>query len=985
LNQPRPRRSARSLTIALLVALVGLLLSMPFVGRRGMVPPALDTAEIVVEEIHRGIDRGRRLPAEVALPHLARAGLLPFIAQLPLREDVRARVRARVRSEGFVDDLVPFLLFLKSTYVTTHEMRGRDFDATLRRRIDPAEALPGMEHELFRWVPEPGSADQEHEAEGENGGGFGVDQELIAELLNFYDALYLVDHDPDAPISDRLACGSDQIEARMTAAAGRAEEPLRRLLERVLAQLEPGSEMASALAGILSDPERMETIGLTVVQFIEQTICKHAQMLSTTVARERELKAFLLSELDEPRGGRLWAYLEYAQRARRYGAMIVVDGLQGHLVEALAAGDAGSPFIRQVVLEQRAGTAAMRPASGEGPDLSQQTDFLEAFAASGFSHPAYLPFFRDLYDDAGPDDPIAPLGIARSGISTTPTISVRNLPLVLTGSPVAGPGGTGIPNFHFVDRDYRRDGVRQGRAYYFFGNDALQLTALTERAGMKSLFEQLAARSSYSCGAQYDEWAHAGIDPFFNLAIGEAARDFGERLCFSQLERRAERERESRADRRSLLELRDRLGREVPFYDWYGLWEQRTGRLRARQLIERIGELESEPFPELLVYYNPWPDHFAHFTGPFSDEILSPSGELARLDYWLERLTGLYRDAGVFDRTLFGLAGDHGLGPVFRLESPRARVLDPMEARGVPLRVIKISSDEGEGPKLTHALEPPSMRGYDVVIASTAGGNLMLDLFVDQGARWHIQPLESDLRAWQPIAWQGESEEGSAPRRIDLIFELISGLGDTLDYLVVRTEPCDVDGGAVRVLGPAGEAVVTRRGDLIHYQAIVGDPLETERASPYEDLDDEAKQRHLELLDRCRSRAAITDSDTWCNESEWRQLARHTPRPDSVVQIAHLYDLDRAGTVNLFPAPGVGYNSVVPGRHAGESFHEKDAFVGVFGAPLEHAGSRPEAAVGRSAPRAILEYLRGGAGLLREPGWEESRGGEDDSARPPAS
>ena len=83
--------------------------------------------------------------------------------------------------------------------------------------------------------------------------------------------------------------------------------------------------------------------------------------------------------------------------------------------------------------------------------------------------------------------------------------------------------------------------------------------------------------------------------------------------------------------------------------------------------------------------------------------------------------------------------------------------------------------------------------------------------------------------------------------------------------------------------------------------------------------------------------ARTDDPASWCDENTWRRLTRYTARPDSVVQLAHLYDSDRAGTINLFPSTGIGYNSKVPGRHAGESFHEKDAFVGFFGEPRDVA------------------------------------------------
>jgi hypothetical protein len=122
-------------------------------------------------------------------------------------------------------------------------------------------------------------------------------------------------------------------------------------------------------------------------------------------------------------------------------------------------------------------------------------------------------------------------------------------------------------------------------------------------------------------------------------------------------------------------------------------------------------------------------------------------------------------------------------------------------------------------------------------------------------------------------------------------------------------------------------------------------------------------------LKRCRTEATRDDESSWCLEAEWRQLSRYTPRPDSVVQLAHLYDLDRAGTINLFPAPGVAYNSIVPGRHAGESFHEKDAFAGVWGVPLAGDGPRTEAALGGSVPTAIYEYLKGEPVSPGDEGW----------------
>lgn len=84
----------------------------------------------------------------------------------------------------------------------------------------------------------------------------------------------------------------------------------------------------------------------------------------------------------------------------------------------------------------------------------QQVRFLSTLAEQNYQDPYYLPFFKQLYQHYRQT-------IVQVGISSTPTISVRNLPIIKTGAKVSGLGGTGIPNFHFVDR-------QADRAYYFW-------------------------------------------------------------------------------------------------------------------------------------------------------------------------------------------------------------------------------------------------------------------------------------------------------------------------------------------------------------------------------------------------------------------------------------------------------------------------------------------------------------------------------------
>lgn len=881
-----------------------------------------------------------RVPWKLAYPYLVRLKLDPWLDGLPLEPDVRARVRANVHSREFVGEVLPFLAAVQETYGAPEDAKEQSFDAELRRRFSPRDRVPGIEHTMFAWEPK-----------AEDAAPAALDAEVAAELVSIYDALYLRDRPPDAPLRERLECESEPDDARLRVLVARVEPSVRRLLEAAASRLDPKGEYEPALRAVLREPDRLEAVSVSLIDFVNQQVCKHYRTFATRVFREQQLREWMERELDEPGGGELWAFLAWSNDERRYAVHVIVDGLQGHLMEALASGDPRNPFVQQILAEHR--NAGARAPLGERSSAApaQSIVFLERLGGKGFQDPRYLPFFRGLY--------AAPSGIARVGVATTPTISVRNIPLVQTGAPVAGTRSTGIPNFHFVDRHVRE----QGRAYYFFGNDAVLLEALAHSAGMRTLPERLPRLSSYACAVPYDRGAHHTLDAFLNLGVGERMRDFAELRCIPDLERRATNERRLRALRAELLALRPVLTSEPPWWARWRLWERSAEDGLARRKIAEIAELEQETIPEYLAYYNPWPDHFAHFEGPFADEILAPSGELARLDYWLGRLSAVYRSAGVADRTLFGMAGDHGLTPVFHLLNPEVEVFDRMREEGVDLRVVKISSDEGEGPKLTNRLNPPSMRSVDAVVASTAGGNYMIDLFVDQGAGWSSQPVYEQVRAIRPAA-------GGPP--VDVVHELVTRLPESLDYLAVRESACDYANCVTRLValrdGKRADAWIDRRGDRIHYRWQGADLLDTARTTPYETLRPEDRAAHAALLKRCVTDAPLEDVTRWCNENEWRELASWTSRPDSVGQLAHLYDIDRAGTVNLFPREGIGYNTKVPGRHAGESFHEKDAFVGFWGEPIT-ARERPRTALNGSVAVVLYEWLIGRPIVEGEDGW----------------
>ncbi len=902
-------------------------------ARPPVLPSVVETRlDLLAQEIYDVAAWARRIPYDFALPRIARSRIRSYVEDLDLDEQTRERVLARLDSRGFVDEVVPFALALRDVYMDPGD-DVETFDSWLRRTFDRSRAHPGFEHSMFRW-----DAEEDEDDGGDSPPVF--DSELAAQLVEFYDALYLREHGPAADLGDQLACARRDSDRARVAAAARVRPVLRKLLAGVRERVEPGGEIAASLDEILGDDKALDTVSLSVVHFLDVLVCRHYRIFATEILRQRQLREWMLAELDKPGGGRLWAFLELSQQ-RRHAVLTVVDGLQGHLVQSLAGGAAGDPFLRQVLAEYETGASARIEGAKAAPP--QQIDFLRDIAVSGVTHDAYLPFFGRLYRQ--------PLGIAAFGISTTPTISVRNLPIAKTGATVAGPGGTSIPNFHFVDRHWERPDGSTGRAYYFYGNDALQLEVLAEASGLQTLFSRLARRNTFSCAAQYDAEAHYRLDAFLNLALGEGVRDFGEVRCVAELRRRAAAQVELRDKRRRLLEKRQALTGEVSWFRFLRRSAQSDERKLAALLIDEIAALEPAAMPELLVYYNPWPDHFAHFTGPFADEILSFSGELNRLDYWLGAVEDTYRAAGISDRTLFAMAGDHGLTPVFQIVYPEKAVFERLRARGIDLKVVKISSDEGEGPKLTHPLDPPTMHGYDAVVASTAGGNYMIDFFADQGANWQRQPVLDELRELRLV-------DGGGP--VDVVDEIARALADSLDYLVVRVTPCDVGGGEVALFGRrdgvARTARIARRGDRIFYESDGGDLLQLEEASPYARLSADQIADWTELFDRCVRRARREQPAQWCDESEWRRLTTYTPRPDSVVQLAHLYDSDRAGTVNLFPRLGVGYNTVVPGRHAGESFHEKDAFAGVWGEVVQRT-ARPRSAVIGSVPATVYAYL----------------------------
>ncbi|MEE8415992.1 MAG: hypothetical protein V3S05_06950, partial [Desulfobacterales bacterium] len=587
--------------------------------------PIFSEGQIIVNTIYDTSKWALRVPYKLAFPLIARMKLKGMVENLSLRQDVHKRVIARIESKGLVDEIIPFLSAVKDLYVPTGQFKNNeDFDTYLRNQFNPTSTIPGIEHTMFQWKT------PHKDPEASNGSG--LNDYFVSQLVYLYDAIYLQGKDPKAKLGSRLACEQEKTDTELRVLADRAMPIMKNILEYVAGLLPDGHEYKRAVIKAARERDRLQTITVSLIEFVDQQVCKHYRMFATSIFRQAQLREWLRNELKEERkgNGRLWTYLAYANEHRRYAMHIVVDGLQGHLVEALATGNGKNAFIQKIMHDQRNANkfapkgqyskTLIEVLKEEGKPPRLNHDFIKRFSRRGFTNDHYLPFFRDLYKDQTNGNPSTgdttkPYGIAITGISTTPTISVRNLPIAMTGAPVAGKGATGLPNFHFVDRHFVYAGDHRGRPYYFFGNDALRLQELTRKAGMKTLFERFSRLTSFNCGGQFDRGAYNTVDGFVNLAVGENVRDFGEMICVSELERRAANEKILREKRQALLDLRATLTARHQLWEWYDLRGKRNARVLAERLIDEIAELEQDAFPEYLLYYSPWPDHFAHFKG----------------------------------------------------------------------------------------------------------------------------------------------------------------------------------------------------------------------------------------------------------------------------------------------------------------------------------------------------------------------------------
>ncbi len=890
-----------------------------------ILPPSLTTIQMEASKVNDAL-------ISESVTTLARVAIPPLLNMLDLNAAVKTRIKARLSSTDFHDKIVPFLLNTVQIYAPSGGNVPKSFRDVITPKLSSFEGTPGLYHPLFL---ENAAQEKKDVEKGEKSSGLKAKKILAATVLKMYDALYL-------QTNSHIGQGIPKLN---TAQYKTVTENFTQILQSLADSNRENKAAADAIEGIIKDTEKKETITLALARFVFEFVERHYKIYIDPLKREYALKKWVHHKLEDfyTKGDlELIRFLEWEAYKKRFAVHITIDGLQGTLMESLTGNN--PTFLKQIAMEEK------KFETDVSPQFKVKNTFLEWAAANPtrLAHPEYLKFFKKLYRESKNS-------IARNGISTTPTISVRNLPITMTGVDVVGiKSGTSVPNFHYVDRRGEDRDDRLPRAYYFFGNDAVLLPEITARKGMKTMFERIAALglNSMSCATPYDRGATVGVDAFLNLAIGEKVRDFGEVACFSEIVYRV-------APEKKLQQVRERILRLFSGYQEYqgSGWINKTKRtLVASNIKDALDQyifLSQKGLPTYLQIYNPWPDHFAHFQGAFSDSILSPTGELNRLDRWLALLDAAYNRAGLTKRTLFGMAGDHGLSPVYKSVSPELEVFKKfVEETKIPLNILKISSDEGEGPKVSHPDHPPTVKGYDLIVASTAGGNFMIDAFIDQTEKnWVRQPRLKELEKWKIMSGH----------TINLIDIVASRLPEALDYMVVRDSECSLKSCQLSLIAKRGGKTllrdrILRLGDSIYYDANA-DLLNVKDLTLYRPVDENEKRSHAELIDKCITRAEIKTPSTWCTSQQWRKLTESTPRPDSVFQISHLYDTEKAGTINLFPRQGVGFNTKVPGRHAGEHYHEKDAFVGFWGAKLSPK-NRMESVVNGSIAPSLYEWLK---------------------------
>ena len=310
--------------ISALLSCVGGNFKLPFVG------PAIKEGRLLVNTIYDVGQWTLRIPYKLAMPIVARARLGSMIDKLSLDPDVHRRVMARIESKELIDEIIPFLIAMQDLYVPSDNFKNdQTFNSYFRSHYVPNKSPPGVEHSMFQW---------ESKTEQPEGNGFGLDNYIVTKLVMIYDIIYLEGHDPDEALRQQLSCEEKIRERELFDLTARIKPHIKGMLDHIVTLLPEDSEFRDPLSNAASNGNKLEAVSTSVIELIDQQVCKHYRMFATRIYREQQLKDWMQHALDEESTGHgddaLWQFIEYANNERRYVIHVVVDGLQGRLMEA---------------------------------------------------------------------------------------------------------------------------------------------------------------------------------------------------------------------------------------------------------------------------------------------------------------------------------------------------------------------------------------------------------------------------------------------------------------------------------------------------------------------------------------------------------------------------------------------------------------------------------------------------------------------------
>jgi hypothetical protein len=726
----------------------------------------------ILESLFEAPARMVSVPTEYVLQHIKREAVELFIRSCDLPFDAEGRLLAMVRGERFKEVTVPFVFFLYELYGAPAKAEAITInDLAYAEPVEPAqtgEDRPGLSALVQRSL-----ALRKH----------------VSRSLRLFDALFL-QVKPGAvekglPLRERY---DEAAYERIQQIAREVVDDFLPDADDALSQVTEENEYQALLEELLQDDQRLAEFVEFLTDFIRQ---QSDSWLQSFVQRQHRKETRLAWVQDRIKRNRYYEIADYARsRAeRKLVVHVVVDGLQGKLLEGLvqlSSGDregSGARYLAELVrLHQTEQMDPSRYGSNMPPGLGQ---VVFALVEKAPNRPDYLENFKKYF--FSPEASAVTVNVATVD---TPSISVRNLPIVKSGHPVAGPFGTGIPNFSYLDR-------RSGRGWYFWGSDVLHMQRIirnredqiphgqkrSEGPGARTLFERLWRYNTVSSMATMDSGALEKIAAEVGMAIGEVERNYMEKLMILRFRRRGRVEQELNQRRRWLQE-HSGLSRSFLGSLLFRSVELKTFHDYARFLAEH----EDEGLPDYVLWYNPWPDHFAHSKGPYSDAIIGFQGEYDRLDFYMGKLIEIYESvetadgrSSYTDRTLFGVVSDHGLIYTPRLVSTDKLLFDAMRAEGIRITYQKLTHDEGGLPVIHGRDNIKPTRPFDAVVGSTAGGSYIIDLF-------DIKGLQGDDAAWQhhPDYHQLRRHQLLSGQTIDWIEQLKRHLKGTLDLALVR-------------------------------------------------------------------------------------------------------------------------------------------------------------------------------------------------------